>query len=136
MQWRIMACAFDLLSPTEGTSRNDAGLMICASVQTEKVAASCRATKSWLRLQVVLADAIRQQDQPMNRLAFRSREVGTILHPHGGRSKLGPAPKEIEQVARSGLLAFLFFWLLGVPTGSAHAGSLVQAAVLDRVKKA
>jgi hypothetical protein len=110
-------------------------LLIHASGQPEKVAAAWRAAKFRL-LQVVLADAVGQQDQPMNRLAFRSGEVGTIRQTRGRRSKFGPAPKEIEQVARSGWLAFLFFWSFGVPTGSAHVGRLVQAVVRGRVKKA
>jgi hypothetical protein len=89
-----------------------------------------------LRLQVVLADAVDQQDKPMHRLAFGRGEVGALRQTHGRRSKVGPAPIKIEQVAGRCLPALLSFWLIGVPTGSAHVGRLIQPAVRGRVKKA
>lgn len=84
------------------------------------------------RVQVVLADAIDQQDQPLDRLSLQDGEISPASQIYRRWPEVGPASVEIDQVARGNLLSFVF---LAIAARCAHTESLVQNTRCSGVKK-
>jgi hypothetical protein len=84
----------------------------------------------------MLADAVYEQDQPVDCLPLQRGEIGTLLQVQGRRSELGPAPIKIDQITRSDLSSLLVLALFAIAHGTVHAERLMQAAVSGGVKKA
>jgi hypothetical protein len=85
---------------------------------------------------VMFADAVGQQDQPVDRLPLGRGKVGTSRQDHGRFAELRPAAIEIDQVTGCGLTLFPTTRLPGIPTESAHFRRLMQSGLSHRVKKA
>jgi len=83
----------------------------------------------------VLTNPVDQLDQPVDRLAFGWRKVGTIRHVRGRFPEFMPAAIEINEIADGDLLGFLACWLFGIVLGIAHIRTLMQTSISGRVKK-
>ncbi|HEV7879396.1 hypothetical protein [Bradyrhizobium sp.] len=83
----------------------------------------------------MFADAVGEQDQPLDGLPLRSGEIGAIRQTRDHQPEFRPAAIKIDQVARSDLVALPIFRLFTVSPGYAHAGRLMQGVVLGGVKK-
>lgn len=85
------------------------------------------------RLQVMIADAIRQHDEPFHRRSLDRGKIMTLGHDDCGRAEFRPAAIEIDQVTGMPDEALIrtVFCLPGSIGGRCHAATLVRGAGPD-----
>ena len=76
------------------------GVRRAVIIQMDDLMAAVRASLALERRDVLLADAVDQKDQPVDRLTLRGGKVRAPGKRHRDLAKLRPAPVEIDQVAR------------------------------------
>jgi hypothetical protein len=88
-------------------------------------------------MQVMFADAVGEQDQPLDGLPLRSGKIGAIRQTRDHQPEFRPTAVKIDQVARSNVTALPIFRLftISISPGCAHAARLMQAVVFGGVKK-
>jgi len=86
--------------------------------------------------QILLADAIDEQDEPADRLLLEYGHIRAPRQAYGCWSEIPPTAIKIDQVAWSGRLARRACRLFIVTVGSTHTERLMQDVAVDDVKKA
>jgi hypothetical protein len=84
----------------------------------------------------MLADAVDQQDQPLDGLPLKRGKAGTIGQSRGHWPEVGPTLIKVDQVARQARFALLTLSPFGIFFGSGHGRRLMQDPGPRRVNKA